>query len=337
MRHGKKTFLITTLIIGVCMVIISCGEDKTTTPESLPPIPTLTTTEVSQITRSSAESGGDILSDSGFAVIEYGICWSTNSGPTINDNKTSVSGSLLGSFNGSLTGLTRNTTYYVRAYATNSKGTGYGNSISFITLDSSYTVTDIDGNVYQAISIGTQVWMTESLRVKHYRNGDEIPIVSNSSTWINLTTGAYCSYDNFFANAIEYGSLYNWFAVNDSRNIAPEGWHVASLSEWDTLINYLGGYSIAGGKLKEAGTDHWQFPNTGATNESGFTGLPGGLRAEHDGNFYNMGITAFFWTSTESQVVPLQAHNVLLYQNSAAMLTDMNEKEAGFSVRCIKD
>lgn len=138
------------------------------------------------------------------------------------------------------------------------------------------TVTDYDGNVYQTVLIGDQCWMMENLKVTHYRNGDPIPHVTDGVTWGNLTSGAYCNYNNDEGNVATYGRLYNWYAVDDSRNIAPAGWHVPSDAEWQTLVDYLGGDAVAGGKMKEAGTTHWASPNTGATNESGFTALPGG-------------------------------------------------------------
>lgn len=150
-------------------------------------------------------------------------------------------------------------------------------------------VIDIDGNVYQIVTIGTQVWMAENLKVTHYRNGDVIPNVTDGPTWAGLTTGAYCEYDNNVASVATYGRLYNWYAAVDTRNIAPDGWHVPSDEEWKQLETYLGMSqaeadaiglrgSDEGGMLKETGTSHWDSPNTGATNESGFTALPGGHR-----------------------------------------------------------
>jgi uncharacterized protein (TIGR02145 family) len=171
------------------------------------------------------------------------------------------------------------------------------------------SVTDIGGNVYQTIKIGDQWWMMENLKVTHYRNGDPIPHVTDGGTWKGLSTGAYCNYGNDPGNVETYGRLYNWYAVDDSRSIAPEGWHVPTDEEWKQLEMYLGmsqgqaddtGWrgTNEGGKLKETGTTHWQSPNTGATNESGFSALPGGYRG-YDGYFYTMGFTANFWSSTE--------------------------------------
>lgn len=140
------------------------------------------------------------------------------------------------------------------------------------------TIRDIDGNTYKTVKIGIQLWMKENLNVSHYRNGDPIPEVKNPTEWINLTTGAWCYYINDSAMGPRYGKLYNWYAVNDPRGLAPTDWHVPSHAEWISLTTYLGGEDVAGGKMKEAGTSHWQSPNAGATNSSGFTALPGGYR-----------------------------------------------------------
>jgi uncharacterized protein (TIGR02145 family) len=197
------------------------------------------------------------------------------------------------------------------------------------------TVSDYDGNVYNTVTIGTQVWMTENLKVTHYRNGDPIPNVNDNTAWSTLTTGAYCNYNNTSGNGSTYGLLYNWYAVADSRNIAPAGWHVPTETEWLTLINYLGDSAIAGGKLKETGTTHWTSPNTGATNETGFTALPGGYRNGFSGTFTAIGVIAYLWTSTESSTV--NAWFRYLDNGSGYISRSTYKKSAGFSVRCIKD
>jgi len=297
-----------------------------------PPLPVLTTAAVSGVTQTTAECGGTITSDGGAPVIARGVCWSTDSIPTIADSKT-TDGSGMGSFTSSITGLTDSTAYYVRAYATNSVGTGYGSIRSFTTLDSN-TVIDIDGNVYQTITIGTQVWMAENLKVTHYRNGNAIPYVPDAGTWTNLTTGAYCNYNNDVNNVAVYGRLYNWYAVSDSRNIAPFGWHVPSDAEWDTLVVYLGGYTVAGGKMKEAGFAHWNSPNTGATNESGFSALPGGYRYSN-GSYDYVGYGAILWSSTEYG--SYSAWNRHLDCRSSGVGRVDSSMRSGFSVRCVRD
>jgi len=196
------------------------------------------------------------------------------------------------------------------------------------------TVRDIDGNVYETVTIGTQVWMAENLKVTHYRNGDSIPNVINNTEWSNLTTGAYCNYDNNKTNADTYGCLYNWYTVSDNRNIAPGGWHVPSDGEWQILVSYLGSDSVAGGKMKEIGTTHWNSPNTGATNESGFFALPGGFRDYH-GNFDYIGTHAYFWSSTEEYFNKSWGRK--LVYSSSEVIRGSGYMYAGHSVRCVKD
>jgi uncharacterized protein (TIGR02145 family) len=198
----------------------------------------------------------------------------------------------------------------------------------------SETVTDIDGNVYQTVTIGNQVWMVTNLKVTHYRNGDPIPNVTDSGSWQGLTTGAFCEYNNDVNNVATYGRLYNWYAAVDSRNIAPAGWHVPNDAEWQTLVNYLGDDAVAGGKLKEVGTTHWYSPNTGATNESGFTALPGGYRFS-SGTYLHMGNTAFFWSLTED--FSSNAWFRSLYCNNSEVYRSIVNKQNGFSVRLVRD
>jgi len=161
-------------------------------------------------------------------------------------------------------------------------------------------LVDIDGNIYPVVKIGNQVWMRENLRVSRYRNGEIIPIVTDYTAWANLNTGARSWYSNDSTTyEYPYGNLYNWYAVSSNKGICPSGWHVPTDTEWNTLTTYLGGSSIAGGKMKSVGTSYWNSPNTSATNESGFTSLPGGYRLDV-GSFYNIRNSAFFWSATES-------------------------------------
>jgi uncharacterized protein (TIGR02145 family) len=292
-------------------------------------IPVLTTSAESNIMVNTATGGGNITSDGGATVTSRGVCWSTDITPTISDNQT-TDGAGIGSFTSNITDLIGNTRYYVRAYATNNNGTGYGGAISFITA----AVADIDGNVYYAVTIGTQVWLVENLKTTKYSNGDPIPNVTGDSQWNDLITGAYCNYDNNDSNATTYGRLYNSYAVKDNRKIAPTGWHVPSDQEWTVLTDYFGGESIAGGKLKETGTEHWYNPNTGATNESGFTGLPGGFRY-NAGWFDDIGRSGSWWTSTED--VRGHSWERWLYYGSPEVDRSVDNEALGFSIRCIKD
>lgn len=193
------------------------------------------------------------------------------------------------------------------------------------------TVKDIDGNIYHTIKIGTQVWMVENLKVTHYCNGDAIPL---ATTWSYPDTGVYCNYENDDNNSKIYGRLYNFYATQDSRNIAPVGWHVPTLWELEDLFSSLGGEYYAGGKLKEKGITHWDTPNTGATNESGFTALPGGS-VNSLGEFNGLGNTGQWWSSTYGGAGTGNCMNI--HYNSQIGEIPWGAKVCGFSIRCLKD
>ena len=207
-------------------------------------------------------------------------------------------------------------------------------------------ITDIDGNSYKIIKLGSQWWMAENLKVTHYRNGEPIPNVTDNSEWLNLTTGAYCHYNNDETIAITYGRLYNWHAVSDNRNLAPAGWHVPSDAEWKQIEKYLGMSDSEisrtgrrgtdeGGKLKEIGTTHWASPNEGATNLSLFTALPAGAR-NYGVVFNELSLESFFWTT--DQYNNYDAWNRILTYNSASIYRYYgNGKWLGYSIRCVKD
>ena len=201
------------------------------------------------------------------------------------------------------------------------------------------SLTDQDGNVYKTISIGTQTWMAENLRTTKYRNGDPIQNVSDSSAWNFLTTGAYCWYlNNEINNKTVYGALYNWFTVVDSRNIAPAGWHVPTKEEWVTLISNQGFEGAAGKNLKETGNAHWvedHFYPTTATNESGFTALPGGVRDRQFGIFRQLGSYSYYWSTTEYNLH--ESVGLYMCNTDTHCLNSPFLKELGFSVRCVKD
>lgn len=290
----------------------------------------LTTTAPTAIATSTAQCGGTILSNGGSTITSSGICWSTSENPTTANNKT-TNGTATGAFTSSMSGLSPNTTYYVRAWATNSYGTYYGNQATFTTLSTTGTLTDIDGNVYHYVTIGTQTWMLENLKTTKYRDGTAIPNVTNGTQWNSLTTGAYCNYANDENNGNTYGRLYNWNAVINSRNIAPEGWHVPTLNEMQTLVEFA---RSDGGKLKEVGTTHWNSPNTSATDSLGFKALPGGSRIA-DGGFYNIGNDGRWWTTTEN-TADLAWQLNLYYGNSFTFFGETS-KRYGLSVRCLRD
>ena len=195
-------------------------------------------------------------------------------------------------------------------------------------------VTDIDGNIYMPVTICNQTWTKSNLNVTHYRNGDVIPQVTDPTQWASLTTGAWCYYNNNPANGTVYGKLYNWYAVNDPRGLAPQGWHVPTDLELTILTDCLGGESIAGGKMKETGLTHWATPNVGATNSSGFTGVPGGSRGTN-GVFYDFGNKGPWWSKSVFNVSNSWFRD--LFYSNEIVGRNYNEKPNGFSVRLVKD
>jgi uncharacterized protein (TIGR02145 family) len=297
-------------------------------------LPDVTTETVSSIQPNSAISGGNIPGE--IYSNERGVCWSTTSNPTINGSRT-TDGSGFGSFTSSLINLSGNTTYYVRAYATNSYGTGYGEELQFITLvdysGQSGTVNDIDGNTYATIGIGSQIWMAENLKTTRYRNGDLISTTTSSISG-EITPVYQWPYGDNEGNVITYGRLYTWWAVSDL--LCPVGWHVSTHEEVITLRNFLGGENVAGGKLKESGTTHWNSPNTGATNETGFKALPGGYRHDY-GTFEQFGNEGRWWVSLSDLCSIQTCESYLMEFNSSKVISQSNPKSDGLSVRCVKD
>jgi uncharacterized protein (TIGR02145 family) len=312
---------------------------KNTTSSGIALIPTVTTDSATGITSSSATLGGNVTLDGGSTVTSRGVAYGLTLNPTTSGTIT-TDGSGVGSFVSAVTGLTASTTYYVRAYATNGVGTAYGNEISFSTnssngFSSCGGVTDVDGNSYQTVQIGTQCWTQSNLTVSKYRNGDNIPNITDNTQWSQTntySTGAWCNYNNDASNGTTYGKLYNWYAVNDSRGLCPTGWHVPTDAEWLTLENHLGGSSVAGGAMKS--TTGWNAPNTGATNSSGFTALPGGNRF-HYGVFTSVGSNGFWWSS--SVAGSGLAWSRWLFSSNATVSREFLELQYGYSVRCVRD
>jgi uncharacterized protein (TIGR02145 family) len=296
--------------------------------------PFVYTSSPTRINSSSITSGGDIIDVGGDSVTIRGVCWSTDPNPTITLPTKTNEGTGSGSFTSTISGLQPGTTYYVRAYATNGAGTGYGNEISFTTQSVlPGQVTDIDGFVYDTVVIGSQTWLKQNLRTARYRNGDSIPTGLNNTAWQNTTSGAYAINNNDPVNDSLYGKLYNWYTVADSRGLCPTGWHVPSDAEWTTLENFLGGFSIAGGKMK-AVSSLWASPNTGAINSSGFSGLPGGARVNL-GGFGGVGNDGYWWSSTH--YFGSGAWYFYLGYDGANSARGNNNIAGGFSVRCMRN
>ena len=295
----------------------------------------LTTTEVSNVTSTSAVAGGNITDDGGGSITARGVCWGTSPNPTV--NKT-TDGTGKGTFTSNITGLEDGTVYYYRAYATNSSGTSYGQEFSFIT-----PVTDIDGNVYETVKIGNQVWMAKNLLTTKYNDDSAIPNVIDNTEWSALKTGAYC-----WANNDEttykplYGALYNWYAVETGK-LCPTGWHVPSDNDYKTLEMSLGMSQDQANGTGLRGTDEgsklksnngWSLDGNGS-NSSGFNALPAGYRYYGDGTTKGLGLITYFWTS--DAIDDLLATFRRLDAEETEVSRDETHKEAGKSVRCIKN
>jgi uncharacterized protein (TIGR02145 family) len=299
-------------------ILISCKKKD---------VPIIITGIVTDIRGNTAVCGGKITDDGGDSITTKGVCWSTDAKPTIADHKTIESTTEL-QFESTLSALSAGYKYHVRAYATNATGTGYGEDKTFTTA-----IMDFDGNVYNTVTIGLQTWMVENLKVTNYDVGIPLLEITDKSVWATTLFQAYCWYDNdSSAYKDVYGALYNWYAVN-SRSICPFGWHIPNVAEWDELINYLGGPSVGGGKLKETGLTHWFSPNTGATNESGFTALPTGKRS-NVGEFTNMGSYCTWWCDYYD---PGTVYAYTISYDKASIIKYPDSKNSGFPVRCIRD
>lgn len=321
------------LVVTSLAVILSgsCAEKEQEPGE--PPV--LLTRDVYSVTPTTAFCAGEITFDGGSSILEKGICWNTLPNPTKFDNKTLVEeGTVF--FKSYITGLTPTTTYYIRTFATNRAATSYGNEITFKTYTGE--VSDAEGNIYYTISIGNQSWMAGNLKTTRYNDNTLIPKITDNIAWSQLSSPAYSWYENDSIKNSAMGALYNWFAVNAAtiggKNVCPVGWHVPTDNDWVTLTTFLGGESVAGGKMKESGITHWQKPNTGASNQSGFTGLPGGGRYSN-GRFRGIGTRAGWWSSTE--LLPTSGRGRYLYYEYSMVYRGSGSKRDGFSVRCVKD
>jgi uncharacterized protein (TIGR02145 family) len=292
----KKVFRISGEILIIIMVFSAGCKKSDQGPLPLPEI--ISSMGVKIVTPTSAI--GEIYSNLDSTISEWGVCWSAGHLPVITDNKVSRGPTDFDRWF-TITGLSQQTDYYVRVYATNSNGTAYGEGRAFTTpadhTGETGTVEDADGNVYQTIGIGSQIWMTENLKTTRYRNGDLIGTTTPATLDISVeaTPKYQWAYDGDESNVVTYGRLYTWYAANDTRNVCPTGWHIPTSAEWSILDTFLGSnLGVAGGKLKETGTTHWLSPNEGATNETGFTALPGGRRNEV-GGFDGIGDFSSWW------------------------------------------
>jgi uncharacterized protein (TIGR02145 family) len=342
-------FILLTLVFNSC---------KKKDEVSLSEVPIVLTYAVRNIYRTQAECGAHLILVGSSRVTSFGVCWNTTGSPTVTDNFTS-DGVVIGQYTIKLKTLAPNTVYYVRAYATNSAGTGYGAEKKFTTLplgsgidfnsDLTYgTVSDIEGNLYKTIGIGTQTWMAENLRTTRYNDNAEIDLIESRNEWMNTETPGYCWYEN---NKQLYGNIegayYNWLAVISSR-LCPTGWHVPSDIEWKTLEMNLGMTqeqadgegtrgTLEGSAIKEAGTNNWLPEGIAGTNSSGLTGLPGGYRSGYMGIFDEEGLSSHWWTSTGYYPQGNVAYARSLYSGSSGIVRTLRYLREGFNVRCIKD
>jgi len=339
----RISLMFSTIAIFALVFTSSCNEEN----ETYSTTPEVSTFAVEEITQTTAISGGNVGLDGGAAITQRGICYGTSPNPTIADSYT-TNGNGMGSFTSNLSGLSPNTTYYVRAYATNSAGTGYGFELSFTTdspgevgiVSSPGQGVTFDGYSYSTVVLGNgQEWMAENLRTVRYANGDLIPNSVPDGVWASQGQG-WAHYQNNSQFDQLYGKLYKWQVVGDSRSICPAGWHVPSQEEWTLLAEYMGEEISAGGKLKS--TDLWENNWTGGegngTNESGFSGLPGGRRG-YDGGFSGMSSIGVWWSSSQSfsGYTDLGAYAFTLVGNADSYNLTVHQKKEGYSVRCVKD
>jgi uncharacterized protein (TIGR02145 family) len=327
-----------TLILGITLVY-SCSTSSdgngNTNSTVIPAAPSNLTGTVAPTTQINLSWTDNSTNETGFKI-------ERRTGTGIYAIVGTVNSNIL-TFNDS--GLLQNTTYIYRVYSYNTVGNSptYSNELTITTSSSSLTMIDIDGNIYPLVTICNQVWTKTNLNVTKYRNGDVIPQITDANQWAALNTGAWCYYANTSSNGTSYGKLYNWYAVNDTRGLTPVGYHIPTDAEWSTMINCLdqnaiGGYNSnnnAGGAMKETGTTHWYTPNTGATNSSGFTGLPGPNR-NTNGTFNAIaGSVGSWWSSSENGTISAWCR--VLNFDSKSVYRGTNNKKVGVSVRCIRD
>jgi uncharacterized protein (TIGR02145 family) len=341
----NKSRILLNIILGLALLLsflVSCKKKEDDEEKTVPVAPTAYTDTIAYLSQTWTTLKCIVTPGYLMTTVTFQYDTSTAYTNTVHADPDTISGKTSGNRSVEITGLMPGTKYYYRAVATNSLGTSYGIDRNFTTFPE-YTrdfvfnpdlvygqVTDIQGNVYKTIQIGSQTWMAENLTTKQYNDGTEIPQVSNISKWTALTEGGLSWYEN--TNTL-YGAFYNWYAVNSGK-LCPSGWHVPSDEEWGTLVSAVGGTTLAGGNLKETGILHWLSPNTGATNSSGFTGVPGGYRF-YSGTFSNAKRYGYWWTSTESSSSNAYIRGLNYSYSYVDKLSF--EKRSGASVRCVKD
>ena len=328
--------LLLQFIFIVSLLFFASCEIENPDDEMLSSLPTISTTTAINITSNSALLGGNITSDGGATVTSRGVCWGLTNNPDTTFSKNLGSGT--GQFTAIIDSLISNKRYYYRAFAVNSKGIVYGNTLNFKTLRvNPGFVLDTEGNSYPTVQIGEQIWMSENLKVNTYKDGTIIPaFLSPSEDFAITNAGAILRYSNPINDSI-YGNLYNFLAVVDPRGLCPDGWHVPLNIDWYDLQNFLGddnslfgGSEFAGGKLKST-SNLWDSPNVGATNSSGFSALPGGFNAD------GMGTLAYWWSSDDPFDIVTNKKCFILAASMEQSFREEIGREKGLNVRCIMD
>jgi|688.fasta_scaffold01790_3 uncharacterized protein (TIGR02145 family) len=345
-----KKIILLLFFLSICIYSISCKKNKEST---------LVTTHMANATcGNNALIKSSVISFGETVVSQRGVVWGFLPKPTLADNLGSTKNEFGGGiFESNITGLIPNTDYYVRAYAIREGETFYGNSIKFNSLkipcacnpgklfneSLSYgSVTDIDNNIYKTIVIGNQEWMAENLRVGHYRNGERIPNISDPTEWARNDTGAFgWNQNDSLRNNCPYGKLYSWFAATNPKNICPEGWHLPSKQEFEELINYLGGDSVAGEKLRASNFYYWNSSNLSGSNASGFSAVGSGcIGTGYSGNLGYRSMKEFCYLCTSENPVPTPqgpATFLILANYSSWASFTTNHKALGTCIRCLKD
>ena len=307
------------------------------------PCVVIDTVSITNVGQTTATFNGNLIDNGGDVNAIRGFVYGTSTNPTTANTVVTDLVSGAGTYSLNVTGLTPVVTYYVKAYAIVFGNTVYGDQLNFTTPCSNC----VPGT---EVTISTQTWTVCNLNVSTYRDGTLIQQVTDPTQWDNLTTGAWCYYNNDSANGPIYGKIYNWYAVAGiwdaaslldpllRKQLAPVGYHVPSKSEFDTLVANLGGGSVAGGKMKEPNLCNWSTPNILLTPYSGFAALPGGYRMDVGGTFQTLGTYGTWWSSSESSTNPTQnGLNIVLSYNNITVFDGEDTKQRGFSVRLIKD
>ena len=310
-------------VLAACSLLACCGDANA--PDTQ--LPRLTTAHVYHIRDTLAVVGGRITYNAGYSILEAGICWSSRPSPTLADRTQKYFGSGIDMTCG-MPNLAPNTTYHVRAYATTARGTGYGDAVAFTTTHiKGDSLRDIDGNLYHTVAIGTQVWMMENLKTRRYNDGSQIPVVTGEAAWSKMRSPACCTTTGYVTD-----TYYNWYAVNSGK-LAPRGWRVPSDNDWAILFATLGSDVLT--KLKEESRLNFPYRCNDVANQSGFTAILNGLRTL-DGIYFHGRVRGYWWSSTDHGMGD-PSYRLLSDQLFNVPVKDFTPKQAGCSVRLVKD